>query len=431
MPQLDDTWVNRQMKINDVLFVTGRSSFLHQDRDAIRGGAKPNGYLYDGDPVTPGFDRITQPAQIVSIMLLLDDDIVALGDCVDVILAGHAGRDRPFIASEHIGILKESIAPRLIGREIGSFKEMAQEFDTLQVEGARLHTAVRYGVTQALLDAVAQSRREQLVEVVAREYDQRIIPIEVQVLAACLRDNYSLHDRMILKRADLLPHSSFGEIDVHIGRDGQIFLDYVKRFRDRILEIGEPDYHPRLHFDVYGSIGELFEEDVERTADYLAKCADLVAPFDLLIESPFVLGNMHDQIEIFGELRVALARKGAKVTIIADEWCNTLEDIKRWADANTADMVQIKAPDLGGINNTIEAVVYCNGVGMGNYLGGSINETIQSAKVTAHIGMATRPAFLFAKPGLGGDESYAFLKNEMSRTHALLEHRRSPLLTSA
>ena len=30
-----------------------------------------------------------------------------------------------------------------------------------------------------------------------------------------------------------------------------------------------------------------------------------------------------------------------------------------FADAAASDYVQIKTPDLGGINNTIEAVIYC------------------------------------------------------------------------
>nr|WP_246206065.1 methylaspartate ammonia-lyase [Propylenella binzhouense] len=419
------------VKIKDVVFATGQSSFVHTDRAAIRQGARPNGYLFDGKPVIPGFDTIVQPAGIASVMLVLDDDIVALGDCADVILAGYAGRDRPFKPAEQEKVLDEVIAPRLVGRSLDSFKDLATEFDALRVDGEPLHMAVRYGVTQALLDAVALSRREQMAEVVAREYGQTIAPRRLRILSSCMRDNYNLHDRMILKRADILPHSSFGEIDRHIGRDGQIFLDYVTKFRKRVQAIGAPDYRPQLHFDVYGSIGELFDNDPERVADYLGKVAAAVAPYDLMIESPFVVDALEPQIEIFGRLRDALKRKGIRTIIIADEWCNTLEDIRAWADAGTTDMVQIKTPDLGGINNTIEAVIYCNEAGMDAYLGGTANETQQSSRITTHIGLATRPAFLLSKPGMGGDESFALQVNEMNRTIALLKHRHSPWLAAA
>ena len=126
--------------------------------------------------------------------------------------------------------------------------------------------------------------------------------------------------------------------------------------------------------------------------------------------------------------RGTLRHKGINVTIIADEWCKTLDDIRAWGAAKATDMVQIKTPDLGGINNTIEAVIYCHDVGMDGYLGGTANETDQSSRVTTHISLATKPAFLLSKPGMGGDESYALQVNEMSRTLAVLRHHASPLL---
>ena len=82
-------------------------------------------------------------------------------------------------------------------------------------------------------------------------------------------------------------------------------------------------------------------------------------------------------------------------------------------------MAQIKTPDLGGINNTIEAVLYCKEHGMGAYLGGTCNETNRSAEVCANIAMATQPVQYLAKPGMGVDEGYMIVFNEMSRILAL------------
>ncbi len=42
--------------------------------------------------------------------------------------------------------------------------------ENLQVDGKRLHTAIRYGVSQAILDAVAKSSKRLMCEVVADEY---------------------------------------------------------------------------------------------------------------------------------------------------------------------------------------------------------------------------------------------------------------------
>ena len=72
-----------------------------------------------------------------------------------------------------------------------------------------------------------------------------------------------------------------------------------------------------------------------------------------------------------------------------------------------------------GINNTIEAVLYCKAHGIGAYQGGTCNETDRSAQVCVHCAMATQPVQILAKPGMGVDEGYMIVSNEMNRILAL------------
>jgi methylaspartate ammonia-lyase len=110
-----------------------------------------------------------------------------------------------------------------------------------------------------------------------------------------------------------------------------------------------------------------------------------------------------------------LDKRDIDVEIVADEWCNTLEDIKYFADAKAGHMIQIKTPDLGGIQNVVEAVLYCKAKNIGAYQGGTCNETDISAKACVHIAMATSPDQILAKPGMGVDEAYMITFNEMAR----------------
>ena len=114
-----------------------------------------------------------------------------------------------------------------------------------------------------------------------------------------------------------------------------------------------------------------------------------------------------------------LDERGIHVELVADGWCNTLEDIKLFADNKAGHMVQIKTPDLGGINNTIEAVLYCKKKGIGAYQGGTCNETDRSAQVCVHCAMATQPDQILAKPGMGVGEGFMIVYNEMNRIIAL------------
>jgi len=151
--------------------------------------------------------------------------------------------------------------------------------------------------------------------------------------------------------------------------------------------------------------------------------AELVAPHRLAIEGPVDCGSKEEQIKVMAALREYVDRHNIPVQFVADEWCNTLEDIKEFVDAKAGHMIQIKAPDLGGINNSVEAVLYCHEHDIVPYLGGTCNETERSAQITVHIAVATRPRQILSKPGMGVDEGLSICTNEMNRLVALLKSK--------
>ncbi|NMB16740.1 MAG: methylaspartate ammonia-lyase, partial [Firmicutes bacterium] len=99
------------------------------------------------------------------------------------------------------------------------------------------------------------------------------------------------------------------------------------------------------------------------------------------------------------------------------------EDIEDFAAAGAVDMIQIKTPDLGSLDKSIEAVLTCHRHGVEAYLGGTCNETDRSAQICTHIALATQPAQVMAKPGMGVDEGLCIVYNEMARTLALLAYK--------
>ena len=411
------------MRVKQVICAPGRSGYMHRDLMAIKAGAIPDGGLYRGKAVSPGYTNIVEPATIISVMLVLEDGQIAFGDCADVILAGVAGRDPAFNARDHIDTMRGEIADALRGRDVVEFRRHAEEMDNYSHGGRRLHTAILYGITQALLHATALSRKQTMAEVIAREYGCTIATAPIPILASCHKDDAGQLDRVILKRVELLPHGSFQIVSEHIGLQGEKLIEFVRRIAGRIKQIGAADYQPRIHVDLYGTLGELFAMKIEPLADYLGKLREEAGAYGLLVESPLIAQTQEEQIEKFRALRGLLKRKGIAVGLIADEWCNTLADIKLFADSAASDFVQIKTPDLGGINNTIEAVLYCKSHGMGACLGGTANETDQSTRISTHMGLACRPDFMLSKPGLGADEALMIQTNEMARTLAILQAR--------
>lgn len=410
------------MKIKDVIYSVGRSGYFNKDLVAVKAHGRNNGSFVEGAPITPGYKAIVQPGSIISIQLVLDDGSVAIGECADVIFSGVAGRDPLFAPADHLPWLESTMRAWLMGRDVGRFRANAEEVDRMETAGRRLHTSLRYGLTQSLLAATAVAHRKTQAEIIAAEYGSSLCSAPIDLLASCHRGDALQLDRVIMKQAAVLPHGSF-TMAVDLGPGAIVLTDYARSIAKRIQEVGAPGYKPRIHLDVYGTLGDLFGDDIEGLIDYVASLAKVVAPFDLLLESPVIAPTQRQQIEVFARIKNGLAARGARVGLIADEWANTLEDIRLFTEAKASDYVQIKTPDLGGINNSIEAVLYCKANGMGCCLGGTANETDLSARITAQIALATGPDFMMSKPGIGADEGIMILTNEMLRTLALVQRR--------
>jgi len=413
------------MKILKAVFSPGTSAFFFDDQRAIKNGAAHDGFVYRGKPVTPGFTSIRQAGQSLSVNLLLEDGSVAVGDCAAVQYSGAGGRDPLFLAGEYIPFLERHIKTRLEGRTIGPFRAMAGEFEALEIEGRRLHTAVRYGLSQALLHARALERRLLMAEVVAEEYGLTIALKRVPIFGQSGDNRYENTDKMILKGVDVLPHALINTIDEKLGRHGELLAEYIRWLVGRIRTLRTSEsYHPALHIDVYGTIGTIFDLKTADIADYLARLEKDAGDFELSIEGPVDVEEKGRQIEALKGITDALRAKGSRVKIVADEWCNTLEDIREFTDARCCHMVQIKTPDLGGIQNIVESVLYCKARGMEAYQGGTCNETDVSARTCVHVAVAARAERMLAKPGMGFDEGFTIVKNEMERILAVLKAKR-------
>ncbi len=412
------------MKIVDVVCEPVRSGFYRDDQAAIRSGAMHDGFLYVGEVRTAGFRSIREPGVAVSVMLVLSDGQVAQGDCAEVQYPGAGGRATGFNPADAIAAIRDQVAPLLLGRTVAGFRELAAEVDACRAGDERLATAVRYGVTQALLHAAALAAGITMAEVIQREYQTGVDLVPVPLFAQTGDDRYTNVDKMILKEVEVLPHGLINEVRTKLGTDGARLREYVRWLRERILALRvRPDYVPRLHIDTYGTIGLAFERNVDRIAAYLAELAAEAAPFKLRIEHPVDAGGRDAQVRIYVALRRTLAERGIAVELVVDEWCNTLEDIEVFVAAGAADVIHVKMPDLGGINNTIEALLHVRRNGLVAYCGGTCNETDISARVSAHVAMACGADQVLARPGMGVDEGLMIVGNEMVRVAALARRR--------
>lgn len=409
------------MKIVRVHAAPGRSAFYFDDQTAIKAGALQDGFTYCGETVTPGFETVRQSGESLSVLLELENGFIAEGDCAAVQYSGAAGRDPLFSVQRYLPFFEAEVAPFLVGLDVSEFRGNAKKLDAALVDGEPLHTAIRYGVSQALLDATAKATGRLPTTVICEEYG---LPTPIEALPLFGQsgdDRYEAVDKMVLKQVDALPHALINNIPEKLGRQGEILDAYVGWLSDRVIALRQSeDYQPAIHIDVYGTIGLLFGNDPESIADYLVQLERQASPFALYIEGPADAGSKSAQIDLLKAICAALEERDSSVRVVADEWCNTYEDVVEFVDAKCCHMVQIKTPDLGSIHNTIEAVLYAKKAGVGAYQGGTCNETDVSARACVNIALATRPERVLVKPGMGFDEGMTIVANEMSRSLTLL-----------
>jgi hypothetical protein len=235
----------------------------------------------------PAF-AMSEVAEAVSVGLMLDNNQVAWGDCVAVEFSGKAGRDPIFRAEEGLATIQRAVAPALQGRTLTGFRELATEVDVLiesveisrplppskanrvpkelsrrdllaaptrllhpepfgraqdrHTEGLqptqeetervtverRLHTAVRYGVSQALLKAVALARGVTMAEVIAEEWGLPLPDAPVPIHAQSGGERYHNADKMIVRRVASLPHALVDNIPEQLGEDGTELTRYAR-----------------------------------------------------------------------------------------------------------------------------------------------------------------------------------------------------------
>ena len=304
------------MKITKVICSKGRTGFFFDDQRAIKKGAVSDGAAYVGDPVTDGFTSIRQAGEAISVMLVLEDGQIAYGDCAAVQYSGAGGRDPLFLAEDFIPVIENEIAPMLVGQEADNFRRLAEMIDHPEKAGKKFHTAIRYGVTQAILDAVAKAKHQMMCEVVAEEYGTTVSDKEIPIFTQSGDNRYENSDKMIIKQADVLPHALINNVKTKLGEHGELLEEYVAWLRDRILKLRtREDYLPVFHIDVYGTIGAAFGNDnFEAMADYLAKLEEIAKPFHLRIEGPMDVEDRELQMKALAELtRVVDERYSCRV----------------------------------------------------------------------------------------------------------------------
>ena len=312
-----------ELTIADVLAVPATGGYFADDQAAIKAGAVRDGLAYPGERARARRRRSRS-------CCVLSDGYVAHGDCVSVQYSGVGGREPRLRADDARRADRRDVAPRC---------------------------AARAGRPRSATGCGRGVRRRRGLRALAGAARRRRAPRRHARWPRSSRAEWGL-DGAVGARPDLRPDRRGAprqrrQDDPQAGRLAPARADQHARAgggHRRLRALGarpRPAPAPRRRTTRRSCTST-------STACSAATCEDRGdprrwrrrrEPFALRVEHPLDAGSREAQIRALA--RAARRCSAAASQLVADEWANTVDDIRAFNARRAADVVQIKTPDLG------------------------------------------------------------------------------------
>jgi methylaspartate ammonia-lyase len=389
--------------------------------------------------------------QSIHVGVVLDAKRVAWGTCP----AAAAGRTSETSAAlplkESLGAIRDIVAPALEGKSLAPFAEMASQLAELeapvtitrvlpeveatgqvsrrelitgqlgkQVTGARVETirvnrplspAIRFGISEALLKALAMAQGVTVAELLTEEYGlsrpRTIVPLHAEVKGGQAIPLYPQLASLELRLPGVDPVRELGEKNERLQR-------LVRQLSERVIAAAGGD-RPLLHLSVGGGLGRLYHYDVGKILGALYGLERAAAPVALRVEDPLLDDDLRAQCKMLAELCNLLRMRGMTLQLVAGAAIEGLGDVSTILNADAAHMIRLSMLRLGTIHDTMTAAIACREKRVGVLLSGAPAETL------GNVALAIKPELVAAPDNDAGiDELYG----AMARTAAWLLSRR-------
>lgn len=267
-----------------------------------------------------------------------------------------------------------------------------------------LHPALQYGLTAALLRAVAAVNRESIAALVAREYEETLAETAVPLQIA-LDDDTIQTARTILTThvASLGYTTSKNNHKAMLGANGERLQRHVRQIAAWLPTVNAA-FQPTIHLNLQDSFRVLFDNDEGKVLGALVGLEQAAKPFTLHIQNPVWQDSCEAQVKSLQKLKGYLAFRRLNLKLVADAWADSLADVTEFANSEVCHMVHVELPRLGNLEVGITAVSYLKSQNQSVLLSGKDNS------LTTHIALATTPTILSGSPQLHYSEMQKILK---------------------
>jgi methylaspartate ammonia-lyase len=404
----------KNLRVTDVLTYRGASSYFFEDLDLVRSRNLAMTDRYHVKTSHTRFPLARTPATVVGVGLRLSDNRVVWGDAVPVSFGGKSGRAEIWNAERLEQWFTESLKPWIMAQDLNHWLETERRFIS---DFPKIPPFLRYAVSQALISAIAMAGDELPCVLMARELGMTLSRHLIPLHGSSGSDFDGSVDRMLARGIRYLPQGQFENLEAQIGPDASALKDWIAGFKTKAARFNS---QPALTLDFHGALDVICNQDTDAVARLILSLAAAASPHPLHVESPIVGATFSEHSDKLAKIRSIVRQNSPTTKIVADEWANEVGDIELLIKSGAVDGIHIKMPDTGMLSENAQAVKLCKDHGVFALLGGSCTETDTGAELSAHLALATKPDALLVKPGVGFDESYAFLTNTMARAISIM-----------
>lgn len=372
----------------------------------------------------------------VSVGVAAKDQPPAWGDCLDPSRASTTHTTPPSLAAEIRRLLEEAVRPALVGLPLDAFRPLAESLDALldpdepdsdlpydppsldERFTAWVHTpsdspvrlsrnerqanlrlvrrAVGYGVSQALLRAVAAHQGRSPARILSEEYHlpqvSEAVPWQARVAGLdpsplpALGGGGLRSLRFNLPEID--PRSTLGEGGINVQR-------FIREVCARLSEREVKPEQAEVELGLHGGLGALFPGEIGKTLGALFGLEHAAAPFLLRVLDPVRAGSGDSQRAWMVELRGLVQGRKMSLGLAAEAWVESVADVEAWLEAGAVDRIHLRPDRLGGLHKTMEATAACRMRGVEVGLESLPGAAHRDLNLTCHLALAAQPS-LFA-----------------------------------
>ena len=279
-----------------------------------------------------------------------------------------------------------------------------------------LHPAVRYGLTQALLAAVALAQSVTPAELLAQEYGlpRPAAPVPLLSTVGTVEATAVACAHRVAGLSIRWPGENPEE---ELGRNNGRLQGYLRRLTEYLARTGGDGYRPAIHLDVGGGLGDLYDHNAGKLLGALYGLERVADPYTLIIADPVRMDGRDEQIERMAELKNFVALRDLSPRLAAGAAVDSPAGARAFLEAEAADLLHLDMVRLGGAHHAVEIALAARGRGAGVLL------ESHGDPDAAHIALALRPDFLSTSPDYEDGRGIAAFHNEMARTLASIEAR--------